>query len=147
MLSYLKHLKEYSMKTIICLFLILLIGANVSADGHNKNGPHAEKKAEIKQKIEAQRNAVETACSEDATKTGCAGKEVGEGLLKCMKAFKEANKDFTFSESCKNARKELHKDRKELKADKKAFKDERKAERDAKHEAKQETKKAEGEKK
>ena len=124
------------MKSIICLFSILLIGAQVSADGHGK---HGEKKAEIKQKIQAQKDAVETACSTDATATGCAGKEVGEGLLKCMKAYKETNKDFTFSESCKNARKELREERKELKADMKAFKDQRKAERDAK--------KAEGEKK
>ncbi len=124
------------MKTIICLFSILLICTNVSADGHGK---HSEKKAEIKQKIQAQKDAVEAACSEDATKTGCAGTEVGEGLLKCMKTFKEAHKDFTFSDSCKNARKELHEERKELKADMKAFKDQRKAKHDAK--------KAEGEKK
>ena len=128
------------MKTIACLFTTLLISFNVSADGHGK---HGEKKAEMKQKIEAQRTAVETACSTDATATGCAGKEVGEGLLKCMHTFKEAHKDFTFSESCKNARKELHEERKELKADMKAFKDQRKAER----EAKQDAKKAEGEKK
>lgn len=131
------------MKTITCLFTILLISFNVSADDHNKSGPHAEKKAEMKQKIQAQKDAVETACSADAATTGCAGKEVGEGLLKCMKAYKEAHKDFTFSESCKNARKELHEERKELKADMKAFKEQRKAERDAKHEAK----KADGEKK
>ncbi len=100
------------MKTIACLFTILLISFNVLADGHGK---HSEKKAEIKQKIETQKNAVETACSADAAKTGCAGKEVGEGLLKCMKAYKINNKDFTFSESCKNARKDLHEDRKEKK--------------------------------
>ncbi len=128
------------MKTITCLFTILLISLNVSADGHGK---HGEKKAEMKQKIQAQKDAVEAACSQDAAKTGCAGKEVGEGLLRCMKAYKMNNKDFAFSESCKNARNELHEDRKELKADMKAFKEQRKAERDAKHEAK----KAEGEKK
>lgn len=128
------------MKSIVCLFATLLVSFNLSADNH---GPHAEKKAEIKQKIQAQKDAVEAACSEDAAKTGCAGQEVGEGLLSCMKTYKMAHKDFTFSESCKNARQELREERKELKADMKAYKEQKKAERKAEREAK----KASGEKK
>ena len=132
------------MKSIVCFVSILLMSLNVFADGH---GQHGEKKAEIKQKIQAQKDAVEAACSEDATKTGCAGQQVGEGLLKCMKAFKEAHKDFTFSESCKNARQELREERKEIKADMKAYKEKFKAEKKAERKAKQEAKKAEGENK
>ena len=68
-----------------------------------------------KAEMEAQRNAVESACAADATTTGCSGKEVGKGLLKCMHEYKKAHKDFKFSDSCKSATKELKHERKEHK--------------------------------
>lgn len=48
---------------------------------------------------------INKACATDAATSGCEGKKVGTGLLKCLRAYKKAHKDFKFSESCKAARK------------------------------------------
>lgn len=105
-------MKKMIMLLTISLFAIGFSGEQALADHHEKG----EHKAEM----DAQRNAVESACTAEASTSGCAGKEVGKGLLKCMHAYKKANKDFKFSDSCKNATKELKHDRKEHKKDKEA---------------------------
>ena len=83
---------------------------------------HSEKKAEMKAKMAAHKTEVNQACSADAEKAGCAGKEIGGGLMKCLHAYKKANKDFQISDSCKSATKSLRDERKSAKAEKAAEK-------------------------
>lgn len=59
-----------------------------------------EKHAEADAKIKA-------ACSAEIAATGCADKDLGKGLLKCMHAYKKEHKEFKFSEGCKDVKKEL----------------------------------------
>lgn len=77
-----------------------------------------EKKAEHKAKMAAHKQEVNQSCAADAEKAGCAGKEIGSGLMKCLHAYKKSNKDFQISEGCKSASKSLHKERKSAKAEK-----------------------------
>jgi hypothetical protein len=55
---------------------------------------------------------VDTACAADAKTTGCTGQVVGKGLLKCMDAYKKANKTFTHTPGCLAAMKQFHADEK-----------------------------------
>lgn len=93
------------------LLAVSFSGQLAMADNHAKG----EHKAEM----EAGRNAVESACTAEASETGCTGKEVGKGLLKCMHEYKKAHKDFKFSDACKNATKDLKHERKEFRKHKK----------------------------
>ena len=63
---------------------------------------HAEGEAKAP---EAQ--AVNAACAQDSAKAGCGNEKVGTGLLKCLKAYKQANKEYKFSEECKSAMKTM----------------------------------------
>ena len=100
-------MKKMMMILTIGLFAVSFSGERAQADNHAK-GEH-------KAQMEAQRNAVESACSAEATETGCTGMEVGKGLLKCMHEYKKAHKDFKFSDGCKEATKDLKHERKEHK--------------------------------
>lgn len=71
----------------------------------------SEQKAELK----GDRDQVNTACVEDAKTAGCEGETVGKGLLKCLHSYKKSHKSYKFSDSCKTAMRELHKDRKAMK--------------------------------
>lgn len=69
---------------------------------------HQAESAEMREQIKA-------ACSADIATTGCSS-EFGQGLMKCIHAYKEANKDFKVSDSCKAAAKDghhMHHERKE----------------------------------
>jgi uncharacterized protein YfiM (DUF2279 family) len=68
-------------------------------------------------KIKEDAAQVNTACSADAATAGCGTEVVGKGLLKCLHAYKKANKGFKFSESCKASLKQIHTDRKAEKAE------------------------------
>jgi len=98
---------------------IIVIAASGMAFADNHDGGH---KAEHKAKAAEHKAAVNTACTADASIAGCAGKEVGGGLLKCLHAYKKANKDFELSESCKSAAHSMRGDKKEWKAKKAAKK-------------------------
>ena len=101
---------------------IIVIAASGMAFAGNHGGGH---KAEHKAKAAEHKAAIATACTAEAEKSGCAGKEVGGGLMKCIHAFKKANKDFEISEGCKSSVKSLRDERKEWKAKKAADKAER----------------------
>ena len=60
----------------------------------------------------ADAQAVDAACSQEATTAGCGTEKVGTGLLKCLHAYKKEHKDFKFSDGCKSAMKTMHADRK-----------------------------------
>jgi hypothetical protein len=63
--------------------------------------------------IKADRSAVDAACTAEAQTAGCGADQVGTGLLKCIHAYKKANKKaFKISDGCKTAMKTLHADKK-----------------------------------
>lgn len=62
--------------------------------------------------MEADKTAIDSACTADAGTAGCGSEKVGTGLLKCLHAYKKAHHDFKFSDSCKAAMKQMHADRK-----------------------------------
>ena len=61
---------------------------------------HQAESAEMREQVKA-------ACAADIATTGC-NSELGQGLMKCIHAYKEANKDFKVSDSCKAAAKDAH---------------------------------------
>ena len=103
---------------------IIVIATSAMAFANNH-----EKKAEHKAKAAEHKAAVTQACSADAEKAGCAGKEVGTGLLKCLHAYKKEHKDFEISEGYKASTKSLRDEKKEWKAKKAAEKAEREEEK------------------
>jgi hypothetical protein len=61
----------------------------------------------------ADRNSVNSACTAEAQTAGCGNEVVGKGLLKCISAYKKANKKtFQISAGCKTAMEQLHADKK-----------------------------------
>ncbi len=72
-----------------------------------------------KAEMRADAQAINQACKSDASNTGCGGEVVGKGLLKCMHAYKQAHKDYRFSEDCREAMKKMKEDRQEMKGGKK----------------------------
>lgn len=79
----------------------------VSLNAHADNA-HPGKNPEMK----ADAEAINAACKSDAATAGCGNEVVGKGLLKCMHAYKEAHKDYKFSEGCREAMKKMKEDRK-----------------------------------
>ncbi len=61
--------------------------------------------------IQADNQAINTACSADAQTAGCGSEVVGKGLLICLHKYKKANASFKFSDSCKAAMKQRHADK------------------------------------
>ena len=62
--------------------------------------------------MKADNEAINMACSADAATAGCGAEKVGEGLLKCLHAYKKAHKEFKFAEACKSAMMKRHEDKK-----------------------------------
>ena len=57
---------------------------------------------------------VKAACATELQATGCS-QDLGKGLMKCIRAYKKAHKEFMISDSCKEARhegREMHKEHK-----------------------------------
>ncbi len=86
------------------LGILLSLSLAQAADPAPKAGGDSARKAD--------RQAVDTACTGDAATAGCGTETVGKGLLKCIHAYKKANKDFKVSDGCKAAMKQLHGDKK-----------------------------------
>lgn len=89
-------------KALLVTTTLCLISGYANADNH---------KAEMK----ADARAIDQACQSDAANTGCTGEVVGKGLLKCMRAYKKAHKEYKFSEGCREAMKKMKEDRREVK--------------------------------
>lgn len=66
----------------------------------------------VDQALQADRQNVESACAADAATASCGTEKVGKGLLKCLHAYKKANKAFQFAPSCKAAMAQLRSDKK-----------------------------------
>lgn len=57
--------------------------------------------------------AIDQACTAEAQTAGCGSEQVGTGLLKCIGAYKKANKkNFKISDGCKAAMQKARADRK-----------------------------------
>ncbi len=95
-----------TMKALFVTAALFAFSGQASADN-----PKAEMKADAQ--------AINQACKTDASNTGCGGEVVGKGLLKCMHAYKQAHKDYKFSEDCREAMKKMKEDRQEMKGGKK----------------------------
>lgn len=61
--------------------------------------------------VAADAQGVNAACQAEASTAGCGNEVVGKGLLKCMTAYKQAHKEFKYSDGCKGAMKQLHQDK------------------------------------
>ncbi len=82
----------------IAVFLLLLSAFSISQAKENTS-PDAE--------------AVDSACATDAATANCGSEKVGTGLLKCLHAYKKANKKtFKFTDGCKAAMEKMHADKK-----------------------------------
>jgi len=81
------------------LATVLLFGVSLNA--------HAGKNPVMK----ADAQAIDAACKSDAATAGCGNEVVGKGLLKCMHAYKQAHKEYKFSEDCREAMKKMRADR------------------------------------
>lgn len=95
-----------TVKTLLVTAALLAISVNVQAE-------------DGKGQMKADAQAINQACKSDASNTGCGGEVVGKGLLKCMRAYKQAHKDYKFSEDCREAMKKMKEDRQEMKGGKK----------------------------
>ncbi len=61
----------------------------------------------------ADRTNVDNACTTEAQTAGCGAEKVGTGLMKCIHAYKKANKKtFQISPGCKTAMQQIHADKK-----------------------------------
>lgn len=95
-----------SMTRTALLATALLFAVSVNAHADNaRPGKNPEMKADAE--------AINAACKSDAATAGCGNEVVGKGLLKCMHAYKQAHKDYKFSEGCREAMKKMKEDRSE----------------------------------
>ncbi|MFZ3229596.1 MAG: hypothetical protein WA160_05280 [Pseudobdellovibrio sp.] len=69
--------------------------------------------------MKSDKEAINTACVEDAKTANCGTETVGKGLLKCIHSYKKEHKDFKVSDACKSAMKKHRADKKEKKEEKK----------------------------
>ena len=69
--------------------------------------------AEEKGLLKEDAQVINAACQPEAAATGCGGKVVGKGLLKCMGAYKKAHRDFRFSPGCRDAMKRMRADKRD----------------------------------
>ena len=106
------------MKTKI---MILILSACTFSMAQANDAVNAEK-----EKVQADKTQVNSACSADAQTAGCGGEVVGQGLLKCLHSYKKEHKDFKFSDGCKTAMKQLKSDKGVLKAERAEAKSEKK---------------------
>jgi hypothetical protein len=81
-------------------------------------GLHGASSAAESAKEKADAAQINSACAEDAKKTGCSGETFGKGLMKCMRAYKAANKSFKHSQACEAAIKQMQSEEKSEKAEK-----------------------------
>jgi hypothetical protein len=89
------------MKNVI-LTAAMVFGLSLVANAKENTSPDAQ--------------AIDSACTQEASTAGCGSEKVGTGLLRCIHAYrKEHKKDFKISDGCKSAMKKMHEDRKGLK--------------------------------
>lgn len=72
--------------------------------------------ADMKSEMKTDREAINKACTQEATTAGCADKVVGKGLMKCLHSYRKEHKDFKLGEGCESTIKKLKEDRKQKKS-------------------------------
>lgn len=82
--------------------------------------PPTKSKEAMREEMKAQMEQVKTACAPDVAAAGCSGE--AREVMKCMREYKKNNKEFKFSEGCREAMKDGHEMRKERKMARKAHK-------------------------
>jgi hypothetical protein len=102
-----------SVAVAVCLAASILLAAPAQAGGVTEPMPtEAPAPSNMPAPGKADKQAVDSACAQDAVTAGCTNQVVGKGLLKCLHAYKKANKSFQFSEACKASMTTLKADRK-----------------------------------
>ena len=97
------------MKTLL---LTLVLASSVSAFAADTAPVKAPMDPAKKEELKNDREAINNACTSEATTAGCGSEKVGTGLLKCIHAYKQAHKkDFKVSDGCKSAMQKLHADK------------------------------------
>lgn len=87
-----------TMKVLLVMALFLATSVNAQAA--------------MDEKLKEEAQAINSACKTDAANAGCAGEVVGKGLLKCLRAYKQAHKEYKFTDACREAVKEFREERK-----------------------------------
>jgi hypothetical protein len=100
------------------------------APGSNRRQKMTELRKRIKEDAAAMHTKIKVACVSDATTAGCQDKE-GPPLMRCIRAYREANQNFILSDSCRTILGERHDMRKEHQKQKRQVKKEIKEERKA----------------
>lgn len=115
------------MKMVMAALLILSFGfvhaqdvqtgnsVTTPSSGVEEGRPSHEQRKAMKEELKDERDAVTSACQEEAKAANCGDKSAGRGLLKCIHGHKKESKDFKISESCKTAMKALRSERKKVK--------------------------------
>ena len=58
----------------------------------------------------ASAQATNTTCTQEAETAKCGNDKVGTGLIKCLRDYKKANKDFIITDVCEASLKQLRRD-------------------------------------
>lgn len=58
----------------------------------------------------ASAQAINTVCTQEAETAKCGNDKVGSGLIKCLRDYKKAHKDFVITDSCEASLKQLRRD-------------------------------------
>ncbi len=69
---------------------------------------------DMKKKREEADQKIKASCADEIAKANCGEKEMGHGLMMCLKEYKKSNKDFKFSEACKTTTKAIHQEMKSM---------------------------------
>ncbi len=109
------------MKKLALLLVVLSFGfaqaesAATSAPAGDGGKISKEQRKANHAAMQAERDKVKSACSEESKAASCGDKEVGKGLLKCIHEYKKATKEFKVSEGCKSAMMSLKEERQKIK--------------------------------
>lgn len=101
------------MKKLLLTVSALILSSSLSFADIAAPPPDHKGKEEHKAEMKAHMEQVKAACSADVAATGCKGE--GREVMKCVHEYKKTNKDFKFSEGCREAMKAGHEMRKERK--------------------------------
>lgn len=75
-----------------------------------------ETSKEVRAELKQDKEAVATACAEEAKIANCGDAKVGTGLLKCIHQYKKENrKEFKISDACKESMRRLKAHKMEMK--------------------------------
>jgi hypothetical protein len=106
------HTAGVDMKSILLITLLM-----ISSISFVHAQPSVQQSIAAKEEESPKALAVDSACMQEAATASCGNAKVSTGLLRCIRSYKQANKDFKPSDSCRRAIRKLHADRKATEQD------------------------------